>query len=65
LVKVEYTTASNSTKTELEASISATYQIASDEPTFKITKNGNRIEVEVTNTSDYDIDGVALTMKVM
>jgi hypothetical protein len=72
LTKIEYTTASNSTKTGVDISnISASYQIASDAPSFKLTKNGNLIEVELTNESDYDLvkksdsDWIEFTLKVI
>jgi hypothetical protein len=43
------------TKTS-DLGVEESYQISSVKPTVKVTKNGKKVIVEITNGSEYDID---------
>ena len=56
LSKVIYKSASAEKPANDSTEIEKVYQVSSTKPTFKLSKNGNKITVEVTNGSEYDIN---------
>ena len=64
--KVTYKPASATTSTtDTSTTITKNYSISSTKPTFAITKNGNKINVTITNDSDYDMDLAGFVLQVI